>query len=97
MPGALSGIRIIDLTAVIAGPLGMRTLADYGADVIKVEGPTGDAVRARAPTRNPQMGPLSHLNRNKRAISLDLKAPQAASDAAADQADVLALACGRMP
>lgn len=78
MPGALSGIRILDLTAVIAGPLGMRTLADYGADVIKVEGPTGDAVRASAPTRNPQMGPLFlNLNRNKRAISLDLKAPEA--------------------
>jgi crotonobetainyl-CoA:carnitine CoA-transferase CaiB-like acyl-CoA transferase len=79
MPGALSGVRIIDLTAVIAGPLGMRTLADYGADVIKVEGPTGDAVRASAPTRNPQMGPLFlNLNRNKRAIALDLKAPEAA-------------------
>lgn len=79
MPGALSGIRILDLTAVIAGPLGMRTLADYGADVIKVEGPTGDAVRASAPTRNPQMGPLFlNLNRNKRAIALDLKAPEAA-------------------
>jgi crotonobetainyl-CoA:carnitine CoA-transferase CaiB-like acyl-CoA transferase len=78
MPGALSGVRIIDLTAVIAGPLGMRTLADYGADVIKVEGPTGDAVRASAPTRNPQMGPLFlNLNRNKRAIALDLKAPEA--------------------
>src|SRR5437868_7542291 len=78
MPGALSGIRILDLTAVIAGPLGMRTLADYGADVIKVEGPTGDAVRASAPSRNPLMGPLFlNLNRNKRAIALDLKAPEA--------------------
>src|SRR5437763_412866 len=41
MPGALSGIRILDLTAVIAGPLGMRTLADYGADVNVVDRLTG--------------------------------------------------------
>jgi len=79
MPGALAGIRIIDLTAVIAGPLGMRTLADYGADVIKVEGLTGDVLRASSPRRNPQMGALFlNLNRNKRVIALDLKAPEAA-------------------
>src|SRR5579871_960529 len=93
MPGALSGIRILDLTAVIAGPLGMRTLADYGADVIKVEGLTGDAVRASAPTRNPLMGPLFlNLNRNKRAIALDLKAPQATDvmRRLIEKADVLA-------
>jgi len=79
MPGALSGIRILDLTAVIAGPLGMRTLADYGADVIKVEGPTGDVLRASSPRRNPGMGALFlNLNRNKRVIALDLKAPEAA-------------------
>src|SRR5215831_18952511 len=78
MRGALSGVRIIDLTAVIAGPLAMRTLADYGADVIKVEGPTGDVLRASSPRRNPQMGALFlNLNRNKRVIALDLKAPEA--------------------
>ncbi len=93
MPGALSGIRIIDLTAVIAGPLGMRTLADYGADVIKIEGPTGDVLRASSPRRNAQMGALFlNLNRNKRVIALDLKAPEAAEvmRRLIERADVLA-------
>jgi crotonobetainyl-CoA:carnitine CoA-transferase CaiB-like acyl-CoA transferase len=76
MKGALSGVRVIDLTAVIAGPLGTRTLAEYGADVIKVEPPAGDVLRASSPRRNQQMGALYlGLNRNKRVISLDLKLP----------------------
>src|ERR1700755_2687820 len=78
MNGALKGVRVIDLTAVIAGPLGMRTLAEYGADVIKVEPPGGDVVRASSPSRHHEMGALFvSLNRNKRAIVLDLKSPQA--------------------
>ena len=78
MKKALEGVRIIDLTAVIAGPLGMRTLADYGADVIKVEAPGGDIIRASQPTKNPGMGVMHlQLNRNKRSIVLDLKSPQA--------------------
>jgi len=78
MNGALTGVRVLDLTAVIAGPLGTRTLAEYGADVIKVEGPGGDLVRASSPSRNPQMGALYlNLNRNKRVIALDLKSPKA--------------------
>src|SRR5205085_1418205 len=78
MDGALKGVRVIDLTAVIAGPLGTRTLAEYGADVIKVEGPTGDLIRASSPRRHQQMGALYlNLNRNKRVIALDLKLPGA--------------------
>lgn len=78
MNGALTGVRVIDLTAVIAGPLGTRTLAEYGADVIKVEGPTGDLLRASSPRLHPQMGALYlSLNRNKRVIVLDLKQPKA--------------------
>jgi crotonobetainyl-CoA:carnitine CoA-transferase CaiB-like acyl-CoA transferase len=76
MKGALTGVRVIDLTAVIAGPLGTRTLAEYGADVIKIEPPAGDVLRASSPRRNQQMGALYlGLNRNKRVISLDLKLP----------------------
>ncbi|ETR78743.1 acetyl-CoA acetyltransferase [Afipia sp. P52-10] len=78
MNRALTGVRVIDLTAVIAGPLGTRTLAEYGADVIKIESPTGDVLRASSPSRSQQMGALYlNLNRNKRSIALDLKSPQA--------------------
>jgi len=45
MPGALEGIRIVDLTNIILGPYGTMLLAAQGADVIKVEAPEGDAVR----------------------------------------------------
>src|SRR5262245_30461015 len=56
----------------------MRTLAEYGAEVVKVEPPLGDVLRASSPTRHPQFGALfMNLNRNKRAIVLDLKSPQA--------------------
>ena len=72
MPGALDGYRIIDATQVISGPLATRILADQGADVIKVEPPSGDILR--------HMGGIAGLaptfvtiNRSKRSIVLDLK------------------------
>ena len=79
MAGALSGIRIVDLTNIILGPYGTMLLADQGADVIKVEAPEGDAVRhIGKPARTPGMGPTYlYVNRNKRSLCLDLKQPAA--------------------
>src|SRR2546421_5145493 len=61
-PGPLQGIRIVDLTTVIMGPYATQILADYGAEVIKVEPPEGDIMRGAAPMNGPAMGHL-HLDR----------------------------------
>ncbi len=72
----LKGIRVLDLTSVILGPLATQYLGDFGADVIKVEPPTGDILRHIQPARSKGMGAgYLAFNRNKRSIGLNLKDP----------------------
>ena len=75
---ALANLTILDLTQHIAGPYATRLLADYGADVIKVEKPGGDMARSLGPFLNDEegietSGTFFYLNCNKRSVVLDLK------------------------
>ncbi len=75
-PSALAGIRVVDFTHVYQGPVGTQLLADYGADVIKVEKPgMGDWSRRWGPFAGGVSLPFAGLNRNKRSVAIDLKAP----------------------
>ncbi len=75
--GPLKGFRILDLTTVLFGPFGTQTLGDWGAEIIKVESPTGDTWRTSGVFRNRGMsGQFMAANRNKRSIALDLKHPR---------------------
>lgn len=89
---ALQGVRIIDLSTLLMGPSATQMLGDLGADVIKVEPPSGDLIRGVGPARHAGMGAIFlNANRSKRSIVLDLK-QAAGRDALLDlcrDADVL--------
>ena len=76
-PMPLEGLRIVDLATVIAGPLSSALLADFGADVVKIELPNGgDGVRALPPFKNGVALWGKVTNRNKRGITLDIRTPE---------------------
>src|SRR6266446_2893910 len=74
--GPLHGIRVLDLSAYIAGPYGCSLLADLGAEVIKVEPPSGDTLRQYPSTLEPESRAFLGTNRSKLGITLDLKQPE---------------------
>jgi len=77
MSGPLSGIRIVDVSEVISGPLTVMILADQGADVIKVEPPKyGEESRQLANYRAGMAGMYANCNHGKRSIGIDLKKPE---------------------
>jgi CoA:oxalate CoA-transferase len=88
---ALAGVKVADFSTLMAGPYCTRLLADLGAEVVKVESPTGDMIRTAAPVRDGRSSYWASLNVGKRSVVLDLKIPaaRAAGAALAGWADVV--------
>ena len=91
MPGALEHLLVLDLTSFLSGPYCTMLLADHGAEVIKIEPPSGDSARNMPPFVNGESAPFMTWNRNKRSVVMDLKqeADLAALFKLIDRADIL--------
>jgi crotonobetainyl-CoA:carnitine CoA-transferase CaiB-like acyl-CoA transferase len=76
-PAALDGVRVLDLSRFIAGPLCCQILGDMGAEVIKVERPSGEDARKHAPFHQHQSIYTMVYNRNKYGATLDTRRPEA--------------------
>jgi formyl-CoA transferase len=77
--GPLKGLRVLDLTAVVLGPFCTQMMGDWGAEIIKIETPTGDILRNSGVFRNRGMASVFlGTNRNKRSVAIDLKSPEGA-------------------
>ena len=72
----LDGVRVLEVGVFIAAPFAAMQLADLGADVIKIESPDGEPVRASGPFVNGESSPFLRLNRSKRSVVLNLKSPE---------------------
>ncbi|MFL6698058.1 MAG: CaiB/BaiF CoA transferase family protein [Vitreoscilla sp.] len=76
--GPLTGVRVLDLTINVLGPVATMILGDMGAEVTKIETPDGDPNRQNGPARHPNMAAMHlNMNRNKRSVTLNLKRPEA--------------------
>lgn len=87
----LGGVRVVEICQIAAGPFCGMLLGDMGADVVKIEPPTGDAMRAWPPITGGYSENFASLNRNKRSIALDLKTREdlATAQALLERADVV--------
>ncbi len=73
MSGPLAGIKVVDLSQIVSGPMAAALLADQGAEVIKVESPGGDPVRGLGPRKGDRSSMFIAVNRGKRGLAIDLK------------------------
>ena len=74
--GPLKGVKVLDLTSMVSGPMGAMMLADQGAEVIKVEPVNGELVRHMAAQHNGVNAPFFSCNRGKKSLAIDLKSEE---------------------
>lgn len=76
MPGPLDGVRVLDLTTMVSGPVATMMLADQGADVVKIESPAGDLMRNYGVIQNGMSSSFLSCNRGKKSLCIDIKTPE---------------------